>query len=79
MLLLQTDVLSTIRAINKGTTKDNHVHITQVEDTSAKAKKAEKETGTFNKKMVIVENQTSPSSSKSPCPGGSPSDLPPLI
>jgi len=76
MLLLQTDVLSTIRAINKGTTKDNHVHITQVEDTSAKAKKAEKETGTFNKKMMIIENQTSPSFPKSLFSVRSPSDLP---
>ena len=64
LLLLQVDVLSTIKVINKATTKNNHVHITQVEDTPAKAKKVEK------------ENQTSP---KSPCPGGSPSKLPPLI
>ncbi len=65
-----------IRVINKGITKDNHVHIIQVKDTSAKAKKAEKETGTFNKKMMIIENQTSPSFPKSLCSGRSPSDLP---
>ncbi|CAB4405670.1 unnamed protein product [Rhizophagus irregularis] len=29
----QIDVLSTVKAINKSTTKDYHVHITQVEDT----------------------------------------------
>ncbi|PKY38812.1 hypothetical protein RhiirA4_178284 [Rhizophagus irregularis] len=43
----QIDVLSTVKAINKSTTKDYHVHITQVEDTPVKAKKAEKEKKNF--------------------------------
>lgn len=67
LLLLQIDVLYTVKAINKSTTKDYHVHITQVEDTPVKAKKAEK------------EKKTSPLSSKSLCPSGSPSELPSLI
>ncbi|CAG8707867.1 14952_t:CDS:2, partial [Funneliformis caledonium] len=37
----QADVLSTIKGINKSTTKDNHIHTTTVQDTLAKAKKAE--------------------------------------
>ena len=63
-MLLQADVLSTIKGINKSTIKDNHIHTTTVQDTPAKAKKAEEQ---------------KPSSPKSPCPGGSPSELPPLI
>ncbi|CAG8592873.1 8610_t:CDS:2, partial [Acaulospora morrowiae] len=61
---LQADVLSTIKAINKSITKDKHIHTTSVQDTPKKAGK---------------ENQTLPSSPKSPCPGGSPSELPSLI
>ncbi|CAI2178565.1 2598_t:CDS:2, partial [Funneliformis geosporum] len=60
----QADVLSTIKGINKSTTKDNHVHTTTVQDTPAKSKKAE---------------EHKPSFPKSPCPGGSPSKLPSLI
>lgn len=57
----QADVLSTIKGINKPTTKYKHIHTTTVQDTPVKVKKAEEQ---------------KPSS---PCPGGSPSELPPLI
>ncbi|RIA85792.1 hypothetical protein C1645_879083 [Glomus cerebriforme] len=69
----QADVLSTVRAglarIIKAiavdnTRGDNNLHLTSVDDTPLKKKKA--------------ENRNHPSS-KSPCPGGSPSELPPLI
>ncbi len=69
LFLLQTDILSMIRVINKGSTKDNYVHITQVKNTLIKAKKV--------KKIVLVKNQTS-SSSKSPY-FRSPLELSPLI
>ncbi|PKY45756.1 hypothetical protein RhiirA4_460418 [Rhizophagus irregularis] len=65
----KADVLSTVRAVNKAiavdnTRGDNNLHLTSIEDTPLKKRKAEK-------------NQTS--SPKSPCPGGSPSEFSPLI
>ena len=64
-LLLQADVLSTVRAVNKSisvdnTRGDNNLHLNSVEDTPLKKKK---------------ENRNRPSS---PCPGGSPLELLPL-
>ena len=62
--------MSTVRAVNKAIAVDNirgdnNLHLTSIEDTPLKKKKA--------------ENRNQPSSPKSPCPGGSPSELPPLI
>jgi len=66
----QADVLSTARAVNRAiavdnTRGDNNLHLTSIDDTPLKKKKA--------------ENRNQSSSPKSPCPDGSPSELPPLI
>jgi hypothetical protein len=58
-------VLSTIKAMNKVVIRLNHINTTSVQDTSEKKKN--------------VENGNNLSSPKSPCPGGSPLELPPLI
>ncbi|CAI2198185.1 14456_t:CDS:2, partial [Funneliformis geosporum] len=64
LMNFQVDVLSTIKAMNKVVVRPNHINTTSVQDTPEKKKN--------------VENASN-SSPKSPCPGESPSELPPLI